>query len=248
MTGSRTSLQIAIVSTLVVVGVLYVLLIMPLLAVRSDLHRMAEGMKVSTAAEAPLTQKESTELKTTLYATDVSAVGAILSFVSVLAALVTILFVVSQTQALSTQTRHITESLRQASTTALTERNFALHQLFIENAHLRPYFYDGEPIASTKDEHYLQALAVAGYLLDSFYFLIHETRKAQIAVGADISEEWFEPYIRNSFQQSDVLCAYFDAHEDWFAMDEAGKKLKELRGRHHHPPKTRVTKAAEAGA
>lgn len=93
----------------------------------------------------------------------------------------------------------------------ITQRVFDLGRLFIENPHLRKYFYDDEVVVSSEDMQKITSFTE--YILD-FYSSIQEHER----LLGDYTPSWVEwnEYISEGFSRIPYLCVYFEQHMKWY--------------------------------
>ena len=147
------------------------------------------------------------------------------SFITVIITITSLIF---QSRVLLIQTECNIKSIQGNTLGFITNNSLTVDKLFIDNPHLRPYFYNNQTIK--KDDKLFDTVsATAEYLLDYFdSLLLHLNLSPYIETY--YRKSW-EATIIDSFLWSPILCSHIEENRPWFsaelfALYEKSKKIK----------------------
>jgi len=150
---------------------------------------------------------------------------SILSFVTVC---ITLILLVLQNRVIVMQTQFSYQSVESSVFGSITSHALASDELFINNPHLRPYFFSGKDLTEN-DPIYHQVYGTAEFYLDYFDSLSTQLRKYPHLWRYE-KDSW-EANIIDMFAWTPALCRFLEANKDWygdnlFALKKAGEEKR----------------------
>ena len=115
-------------------------------------------------------------------------------------------FLIWQTLVMTAQTKQQTEALQRDAIGAIHSSVLELDKMFLDNAHLRPYFYSGQDI-SPVSEFYDEVLSIAEYQLNLFEVFWVQSYFARDLFTPEDWEAW-EEWMSEGFADSPILCKH----------------------------------------
>lgn len=106
-------------------------------------------------------------------------------------------------------------ALKEGALVPLKLQQLEIDKIFIEQPHLRKYFYENVPLGDPNSPESAQALAMAEYILDHFAAILpHTTVK-----GEPLTSTIWRNYIRDSCANSRVLSDTLRTRRQWYPTD-----------------------------
>ena len=128
------------------------------------------------------------------------------------------------------QTRFVAKTLKAALVDSLSNRQYDIDKLFIDQPEIRKYFYDGADTPTTGSVEYARVTATAEYILDFFVMVLIQKDEYTDLLPRD----WWLAYIKDMLTNSPVLCEVLEHRKEWYRKEELHDlKRQALESRHN---------------
>lgn len=133
--------------------------------------------------------------------------------------LVSLYFLLEQTQVASVQTEHVARSVESGAYQSIANELLELHKLYLEHPELRQYFRGGREIRPD-DPNYEKALVLAEYQLDFFdSFWAQSQQMPHLLDRRGRAWSAWISYMQDSFAMSPVMCRHLDSIKTWYTPE-----------------------------
>jgi hypothetical protein len=116
---------------------------------------------------------------------------------------------------LHTENKLSDRALKEGALVPLKMQQLEIDKMFVEQPHLRKYFYDNAPLADNESLERAQALAMAEYILDHFAAILPHTT----VEGEPLPSTIWRNYLRDSFANSQVLTSTLLTRSKWYPTE-----------------------------
>jgi len=129
--------------------------------------------------------------------------------------LVSIILLIIQTRAMTTQTKQLSDSLESAALTNISSQEFEINKIFFEHPELRPYFFDGKDIDETNKD-YARVFALASLRHDFIATFFYQSKYIP-EFQSENNQTWqlWDRYIKDIYAKSPVMCKHLERAADY---------------------------------